>query len=45
MPVTEEHRRRRGRNLALAGVLLALVVLFFILTLVKMGGHVFDRQF
>jgi hypothetical protein len=45
VPVTEEHRRRRGRNLALAGVLLALVVLFFILTLVKMGGHVFDRQF
>jgi hypothetical protein len=45
VPITDEHRRRRGRNFALAGVLLALVVLFFILTLVKMGGHVFDRQF
>jgi hypothetical protein len=45
VPITDEHRRRRGRNLALAGVLAALVILFFILTVVKMGGHVFDRQF
>ncbi len=37
MPITEQHRRRRGRNLALAGVLIALVVLFFAVTLVKLG--------
>lgn len=38
MPVSEMHRKRRGRNYALAGVLLFLVVLFFIVSLVKMGG-------
>ena len=38
MPITEYHRRRRGRNLALAGVLAALVVLFFGITLVKLQG-------
>ena len=38
MPITEEHRKRRGRNFALAGFLLFLVVLFFAVTLVKMGG-------
>jgi hypothetical protein len=40
MPISEEHRRKRGRNFALAGVLLFLVVLFFIVTIVKMkaGG-------
>jgi hypothetical protein len=38
MPIGEEHKRRRGRNLALAGALLALVLLFFVATLVKMSG-------
>lgn len=38
MPLSEEHRRKRGRNFALAGVLLFLVVLFFVVSLVKMGG-------
>ncbi len=38
MPISEQHRQRRGRNLALAGMLLALVALFFAITLVKMGG-------
>ncbi len=38
MPITERHKRRRGRNLALAGALLALVVLFFLVTLVKLSG-------
>ena len=38
MPITEEHNRRRGRNFALAGFLAFLVVLFFAVTLVKMGG-------
>ena len=39
MPITDHHRQRRGRNFALAGVLFALVALFFIITLVKMGAH------
>ncbi|MBL27320.1 MAG: hypothetical protein CMM50_07205 [Rhodospirillaceae bacterium] len=39
MPISEEHKRRRGRNYALAGVLLALVVLFFVVTMVKIGGQ------
>jgi hypothetical protein len=38
MGITDEHRRKRGRNLALAGALLLLVVLFFLVTIVKMKG-------
>ncbi len=38
MPITQQHRRQRARNLALAGVLVALVALFFAITLVKLGG-------
>lgn len=38
MPITEHHRRQKGKNLALAGVLLAMVVLFFAITIVRMGG-------
>jgi len=38
MPLSEEHRRKRGRNFALAGVLLFLVVLFFVVSIVKMKG-------
>ncbi len=38
MPITRQHGARRGRNLALAGVLLGLVALFFAITLVKFGG-------
>ena len=43
MPITEYHRRRRGRNLALAGVLAALVVLFFAITLVKLQGFAWGQ--
>ena len=38
MPDKEYYRRRRWRNYALAGVLLALVVMFFFITLARMGG-------
>lgn len=38
MPVSDMHRKRRGRNYALAGVLLVLVVLFFFVSIAKMGG-------
>lgn len=34
----EFRRRRRAKNVGLALALLALVVLFFLLTIVKMGG-------
>ena len=39
MPDKELIRRRRWRNYALGGVLLALVVLFFFITLARMGGE------
>jgi len=35
----EFHRRRRWRNYALAGVLLGLVVLFFFITMARMGAQ------
>ena len=34
---------RRRRNIALALVLAAAVVLFYLLTIVKMGPNIFDR--
>lgn len=36
----EFERQRRKRNIALALVLSALVVLFFVVTLVKLGANV-----
>ena len=36
---TDMHRRQRSKNLVVAGFLLALVVIFFVLTLVRMGGQ------
>jgi hypothetical protein len=33
------HRKRRGRNIALLIVLGGLVVLFYVITIVKMGSH------
>ncbi len=38
MPQHDEHTRRRARNIALAVVLFALVVLFYSITIVRMGG-------
>ena len=40
MPINDQHRRMRARNLALGGFLLALVLLFFVVTIVKIrkGG-------
>ena len=35
-------RARRMRNYAIAGTLLFLVVLFFLMTIVRLGGHVAD---
>ena len=36
---SEMHRRQRGKNLFMAGFLLALAAIFFLLTLVRMGGQ------
>ena len=41
----EDMARRRKRAIALALVLAALVVLFFVTTLVRLGGNVADRTF
>jgi hypothetical protein len=34
---SDMHRRQRGKNLVVAGFLLALAVVFFVLTIVRMG--------
>ena len=39
----ERQRRRRMRSLALAWILGALVLLFFIVTIVRLGGNVANR--
>jgi len=38
MPVSDMHKRRRARNLAIAAVLFGLVALFFFITIIKMGS-------
>ena len=38
MPYGELHKTRRSRNLALGAFLLGLALLFFAVTLVKLGG-------
>jgi len=37
-----EARERRRRNIAIALVLAGLVILFFVMTMVRLQGHVFD---
>jgi hypothetical protein len=41
----EDMARRRKRAIALALVLAALVVLFFVTTIVRLGGNVAERTF
>jgi hypothetical protein len=38
LKASEVHRRLRGRNFAIFAVLLALVILFYVMTIVRMGG-------
>lgn len=40
MPLSEEHKKRRGRNWAVAGFLFAMVVLFYLATIVKIQEEV-----
>ncbi|MGH6820306.1 MAG: hypothetical protein ACREDU_05520 [Methylocella sp.] len=39
----ERQRRQRMRSMAIAWILAALAILFFIVTIVRLGGHVADR--
>lgn len=39
----EELKKRRKRSLAIALILVGLVVLFFAVTIVRLGGNVADR--
>jgi hypothetical protein len=41
----EQRRRRRSRSIAIALVLAALVAIFYIVTIVKLGGNVASRTF
>ena len=44
-PSEEELKRRRRRNsIALGIVLAALAIIFYVLTIVKMGPAVFNRE-
>lgn len=36
--ISERHRRQRGKNIALLVALVALVGMFYAITLVRMGG-------
>jgi len=39
----ERDRRRRARSIAIALALVALVVMFYVATIVWLGGNVFNR--
>ncbi|MEO9808447.1 hypothetical protein [Roseibium sp.] len=39
----EQQKRRRSRSIAIALSLVALVVLFYVVTIVKMGPEIFNR--
>jgi hypothetical protein len=42
---SEAAKARRRRNLAIGAGLVAFVILVFVMTIVKLGGHVADRTF
>ncbi|QFT33693.1 hypothetical protein FIV00_24580 [Labrenzia sp. THAF82] len=39
----EQKKKRRARSIAIAAVLVAMVVLFYIVTIIKLGPSVMDR--
>jgi hypothetical protein len=44
LQLTEEQKRaRRSRNIALGFIIAGLVVLFYVITVVKLGGNVIQR--
>ncbi len=38
MPLHDEHKKRRVRNYTIAGLLLLMVVLFYLASIAKMAG-------
>jgi len=40
----ERKRRQRKRSLAIAWILAALAIMFFIVTIVRLGGTIAERQ-
>jgi hypothetical protein len=43
-PEPDAKSRQRSRNVAIAWGLVALIVLFYLITIFKMGGHVVSRS-
>jgi hypothetical protein len=39
----QQKRRQRARSIAIAFALAALVVIFYLVTIVRLGGNVFNR--
>lgn len=40
----EEQRRRRRRSIAIALALVAMVILFYLVTIVRMGPEILERS-
>jgi hypothetical protein len=38
-----QRRRRRNRSYAIAAILAGLVALFYVMTIIRLGGNVADR--
>lgn len=41
----DDQKKRRRRSIAIALILVSLVVLFYVITIVRLGGNVADRAF
>ncbi len=39
----ERKRRQRSRSIAIAWIIVAMVALFYVATIVRLGGNVFNR--
>lgn len=39
----EDNKRRRRRSIAIALILVGMVALFYVITIVRLGGNVADR--
>ncbi|KAB2877215.1 MAG: hypothetical protein F9K43_00160 [Bauldia sp.] len=44
VPTRERLGRQRGRSIAIAVILGLLVLLFYLVTIVKIGGNILSRQ-
>ena len=45
MPDSDADKRRKGRNLAIAGLIVGFVVIVYLVTILKIGGQIAERQF